>query len=59
MNRSIFRAALLGLACTITSLAVVNPPAQAADTDVVISELMYQPASELDSEQFLEITNNN
>jgi hypothetical protein len=57
VNRSIFRAALLGLACTITSLAVVNPPAQAADTDVVISELMYQPATELDSEEFLEITN--
>ena len=52
---------LLATALTSAALAlpalVLAPPAQAADTDVVISELMYQTPTELDSDEFLEITN--
>lgn len=43
-------------AVTLTTLTAV--PAQAAATDVVINELMYSAASELDGDEFLELYNN-
>uniref|UniRef100_UPI001877AFA2 lamin tail domain-containing protein n=1 Tax=Nocardioides dongkuii TaxID=2760089 RepID=UPI001877AFA2 len=55
-------AALTATTATLTaSLAVVTvataPPAQAAATDVVITELMYHAVSDLDGDDFLELTN--
>ena len=39
-------------------LAVAGaPPAQAAPTDVVINEMMYHALSDLDGDDYLELTN--
>ncbi|MFZ2502104.1 MAG: lamin tail domain-containing protein [Nocardioides sp.] len=60
MNRSISVSTRLAALATATAGLVVPltlSPAQAANADVVISELMYQASSELDSDEFLEITN--
>jgi hypothetical protein len=56
------RSKLVGLlattaTCTAGLAVVAAPPADAAPTDVVISELMYHAASDLDGDDFLELTN--
>lgn len=49
---------LVTLALVAATSAVVPPaPVSAAPTDVVISELMYHASSDLDGDDFLELTN--
>ncbi|NHC24436.1 hypothetical protein G6553_14795, partial [Nocardioides sp. IC4_145] len=54
-------AALAATAATVTAtlgtVTLTGPPAHAAATDVVITELMYHAASDLDGDDFLELTN--
>jgi hypothetical protein len=55
------RSILAALATTATVAAVLQvtaaPPAQAAATDVVINEMMYHAASDLDGDDYLELYN--
>jgi hypothetical protein len=48
-------AAMVGLASGLAVIAA--PPATAAPTDVVINEMMYHAVSDLDGDDYLELTN--
>ena len=57
-HRSKLLAVLATTATLSAGLAVTTaPPATAAPTDVVISEMMYHAVSDLDGDDFLELTN--
>ena len=56
-SRSVRRAVVVG-ATIATAVGVLGAvPATAAPSDVVISELMYNPASDVDADEFLELAN--
>lgn len=57
-SRTAVRSLTLTLALA-TTVALAGPalPAAAAATDVVISEMMFNPVSEVDGDEFLELTN--
>lgn len=57
-RRNVWSRIIVTLALAAGAIAAVGPtPASAAPGDVVISELNYHPLSDLDTDDFLELTN--
>jgi CotH protein/lamin tail-like protein/fibronectin type III domain protein len=56
-NKSVSRSVALAGLFGVGAALMAPLPATAATTDVVINEIMYNPASGVDGEEFLELTN--